>query len=295
MTLPFIAKSCLVAIILAVLFPAFSSDAKLVANDMARVPRNPASAKMADIDTVAARIAQKLIKSGFKSVTVMELFPDKTDKIYSTRKELTDRLSLALANAPGGIQIVEQQRLINALLDRKWMAIDIYDWDVFTTIAAVEGIQAVVGGKFHQSGDAAELSIWIKSTSDQKRLGEFKCRVTLAHATDQSPDNPVQDSLTGVYLPGFGGVTSPQCKHCPEPDFSPEAREKKIQAARSLLRITVLADGHTSDIQFIKAAGYGLDQNAGQAIRNWQLVPAHRSDGTPVPCRVSVEVKFDHH
>jgi TonB family protein len=253
---------------------------------------DPAGAEVPDTDTVAARVAQTLIKNGLKSVAVTEFFPSKATEGRSVSVELTDRFRVALTKAPGGIELLGREPLIKTLVDRNWMAIDIYDTDVLTTLAAAAGTQAVIGGKFHRSGDFAELTVWIKSASDQKTLAEFKYRAPLPHPKGQLPDEPVRDVISGVYVPGFGGVTLPQCKSCPEPEFSPEARERQFGTTRSLLRVTILPDGHVTDIHFIKAAGYGLDQKSADAVRSWQMIPAHLPDGTPVPCRITVEVNF---
>ena len=88
-----------------------------------------------------------------------------------------------------------------------------------------------------------------------------------------------------------GGVTVPSCAYCPDPQYTDEAREAKLQG-RVTLRVLVGADGRAAQIQIIQGIGLGLDERAAQAIRSWKFVPAHDAGRHTVPAWVTVETIF---
>jgi len=96
------------------------------------------------------------------------------------------------------------------------------------------------------------------------------------------------DVSRGSYRPG---VTWPKCAYCPDPQYSDEAREAKLQGAVTLL-VLVGADGRASQIRVVRGIGLGLDDRAVQAIRGWKFVPALDASRRAVPAWVTVEAVF---
>jgi len=88
-----------------------------------------------------------------------------------------------------------------------------------------------------------------------------------------------------------GGVTLPSCAYCPDPQYTDEAREAKLQG-RVILRVLVGADGRASQIRIVQGIGLGLDERAEQAIRGWKFVPAYDGARRAVPAWVTVEAVF---
>jgi periplasmic protein TonB len=88
-----------------------------------------------------------------------------------------------------------------------------------------------------------------------------------------------------------GGVTLPRCAYCPDPQYTDEAREAKLQG-KVTLRVLVGADGRSSQIRIVQGIGLGLDERAEQAIRGWKFVPAHDGARHAVPAWVTIEAVF---
>jgi periplasmic protein TonB len=88
-----------------------------------------------------------------------------------------------------------------------------------------------------------------------------------------------------------GGVTLPSCVYCPDPQYTDEAREAKLQG-KVTLRVLVGADGRSSQIRIVQGIGLGLDERAEQAIRGWKFLPAHDGARRPVSAWVTVEAVF---
>lgn len=88
-----------------------------------------------------------------------------------------------------------------------------------------------------------------------------------------------------------GGVTLPSCAYCPDPQYTDEAREAKLQG-KVTLRVFVGADGRASQIRIVQGIGLGLDERAERAIRGWKFVPAHDGARQPVAAWVTIEAVF---
>jgi periplasmic protein TonB len=87
------------------------------------------------------------------------------------------------------------------------------------------------------------------------------------------------------------GVTLPTCVYCPDPQYTDEAREAKLQG-RVTLRVLVGADGRASQIQIVQGIGMGLDDRAVQSVRSWKFAPAHDGARRVVPTWVTIEIIF---
>src|SRR5439155_7613078 len=61
-----------------------------------------------------------------------------------------------------------------------------------------------------------------------------------------------------------------QCLRCPDPLYSDEARQAKMQG-QVTMRVLVGLDGRARDIQVTRGIGLGLDENAVRAVRGWQF------------------------
>lgn len=92
----------------------------------------------------------------------------------------------------------------------------------------------------------------------------------------------------GSYQPG---VTWPRCAYCPDPQYTDEAREAKLQG-RVMLQVLVGADGRASQIRVVQGIGLGLDKRAVETIRGWKFIPARDTTHRAVPAWVTVEAMF---
>jgi TonB family protein len=94
----------------------------------------------------------------------------------------------------------------------------------------------------------------------------------------------------GVYQTG-GGVTPPTVIQRVEPQYSEEARKARYQGT-VVLEVIIRRDG-TVDIQrIVRSLGFGLDENAIQALKQWRFRPGMRN-GVPVDVSLNIEVAFN--
>jgi len=96
----------------------------------------------------------------------------------------------------------------------------------------------------------------------------------------------------GVFTPGRGGVSMPQCvENCSmKPPYSEEGYKLKIQGT-VLLQMVVRADGSTDSFKILRGLGYGLDEAAIETVRKWRFRPGYK-DSKAVDVYAQVEVNF---
>ena len=94
---------------------------------------------------------------------------------------------------------------------------------------------------------------------------------------------------SGIYAPG-DGVLSPVLQGAPEPKYTREARDARLQGTVSL-QFVVDEKGHAKDIKVIKSIGLGLDEKAIEAVNKWRFKPGQK-DGRPVPVMLTADVVF---
>src|SRR5437870_1257922 len=94
----------------------------------------------------------------------------------------------------------------------------------------------------------------------------------------------------GVFRVG-GGVTPPTVIQRVEPQYSEEARKARYQGT-VVLEAIVRRDG-TVDIQrIVRSLGFGLDETAIQALKQWRFRPGMRN-GIPVDVCLNIDVNFN--
>jgi TonB family protein len=124
-----------------------------------------------------------------------------------------------------------------------------------------------------------------------------------AKKSDEPPPCPAafNDSLeTNGVAPKVGagtGIASPKATHTAVARMSDEARKAcrrmKTNSCefKNMISLVVDTNGNPTDLCVKSAAGYGLEAEAGKAIRQYRFEPATK-DGIPVAARIAVESNF---
>jgi TonB family protein len=94
----------------------------------------------------------------------------------------------------------------------------------------------------------------------------------------------------GVFRVG-GGVSAPTVLSRVEPQYSEEARKSRYQGT-VLLEAIVRKDGTVQIVRVVRSLGFGLDENAIEALAKWRFRPGMRN-GTPVDVSLNIEVNFN--
>jgi protein TonB len=87
------------------------------------------------------------------------------------------------------------------------------------------------------------------------------------------------------------GVSPPQMVHQEQPQYTAEARTKRVQG-RTVLEAEVWQDGLAHNIRVLQSVGdAGLDQNAVDALRKWRFA-AGVKDGEKIKVKIAVALTF---
>jgi protein TonB len=93
----------------------------------------------------------------------------------------------------------------------------------------------------------------------------------------------------GPYRPG-SGIEPPRLLHEVKAQYTEDARRRGI-TGDVLLEVVVRRDGTVGDARVLQGLGYGLEERAISAVRQWRFAPAQRK-GAPVDVIVQVAVEF---
>ncbi len=85
-------------------------------------------------------------------------------------------------------------------------------------------------------------------------------------------------------------VSAPSVIHKVEPEYTPEAKDEKIEGT-VVLQVEIMIDGTAQNIRVKRSLDPGLDQNAVHALSMWQFKPGMKN-GEPVTVAATVEVNF---
>lgn len=111
-----------------------------------------------------------------------------------------------------------------------------------------------------------------------------------APATTEHPVVTAQSAQGEPIYQCMSGVSEPKLLSRKEPEFSPVARQFHYEGI-TILSMTVNESGSPEDIQVLRPAGFGLDDNAVQTVRAWKFEAA-KLDGKAVKVAVEVEVNY---
>jgi TonB family protein len=102
---------------------------------------------------------------------------------------------------------------------------------------------------------------------------------------------PIVDANKDIATYEVGsGVSAPKVLYAPDPEYSTQARQAKLQGTCTL-RFVVSPDGTTRDITVTRKLGLGLDEKAIETVSTWRFAPGMKN-GKPVPVLMNVDVKF---
>ena len=93
-----------------------------------------------------------------------------------------------------------------------------------------------------------------------------------------------------IYKIGTPGVTAAVLKYSPDPEYTSQARKKKIQGKVGL-DVIIEKDGKIESVKVVRPLDPELDANAVKALKDSQFTPC-KKDGRPVRCSTYMEFAF---
>ncbi len=126
--------------------------------------------------------------------------------------------------------------------------------------------------------------------ADQAAVDEATLRdLETSAAQRQKSTTAQQASVEGVYRVG-DGIVAPVPVKRPEPVYSSEARVQHVEGT-VVLSVVIGGDGSIGNVRILRSLGFGLDNEAMEAVRRWKFEPG-KKQGEPVAVLATVEVNF---
>jgi TonB family protein len=132
------------------------------------------------------------------------------------------------------------------------------------------------------------ISCIIKPDTDECKFYDTRSQNADVYNLKPTPST-WKPSYPGVYQVG-GDVTPPKARSSVEPDYTDVARIAKVSGA-VLLEAIIRRNGLVDVVRVVRPLGYGLEENAADALSRWVFSPATRM-GSPVDVLVQVEINF---
>jgi TonB family protein len=89
---------------------------------------------------------------------------------------------------------------------------------------------------------------------------------------------------------GFG-ITPPVALSRVSPLYTESARRAHIQGV-VIVEAVIDREGNVGEVRVLKGLGFGLDENATNAVERWKFKPAHANDGRPVAVYFRLTVDY---
>ena len=148
---------------------------------------------------------------------------------------------------------------------------------------------------------SSPLPFYLSTQSNNLRVHPRHNRLRTPRPQPNSSYRPNPDE-NGIYRVG-NGVIAPAVIYSVEPQFSEQARKRKV-AVDMFVEFIVDSDGHTYDFLITKtyvrsnaskrdlAAIHSLEPKAIETVRQYRFKPA-TFHGKPFPCHMWVEISFE--
>jgi TonB family protein len=150
--------------------------------------------------------------------------------------------------------------------------------------------QSALAAKDTKPADSAVImrvySAFLRQQSREDEAKQFDDRASVLQQADAKHTPPLP---AGVLRMG-SGIQVPRLVRKEEPQYSEEARAAKLQGT-VVLQVVIGTDGRARDARVLRELGLGLDENAIEAISQWEFKPGTK-DGEPVPVAATIEVNF---
>jgi TonB family protein len=153
-------------------------------------------------------------------------------------------------------------------------------------------LQALGAGKPGSTDSAFVMETYAQLMRKQSRLGEADAMADSAatirknHIAELAPH---RTAATTSFRVG-NGVAAPILLYKKEPEYSEEARVAKISGT-VVLSVVIGIDGHADNATLARSIGFGLDEQALDAVMQWQFQPGTQN-GLPVAVQAMIEVNF---
>lgn len=260
------------------------------------------SSQEIDFGQLPEQITKDLRRNGLDSAVVFVFRGPGTEET-SLGLRLAEEFIAALRAAERPLATVDRTALEPLVAKHQVQADQIRRMEMACWLSYQVGARAVVAGFFELKGEIISLTVLGFDTWSFREVAKRKAKISadpslraLAQVRLPPPPKPPAPSTSGESEAPFiakSGIDAgyPVCIHCPNPQYTEEARLALISCT-ILLRVVVTKEGAAGDIQVARPCALGLTENAIATVRKWRFKPATRKDGTPVDAWAPIEINL---
>jgi TonB family protein len=249
-----------------------------------------------ELELLAAQTAQTVTKTHPQRVLVATLDGCLMDVQICAAYD--GALRASLAKSLPTIQFVSREDVASLVKKHGFLGIDVYSSVVLREMAPETGAEILVTENLGLVSDGYELTGEAFDVRTDKSLDKFTAKVAPSRPGARDEPTVVKDLETGISLitwtqkkSKFHVFRYPECERCPSPQYTKEARKKRLKG-KMFLVATVTELGVLQDIHVVKGLGPGFDSAVVEAVRAWLLKPAVGVDGKLFAVRIPIELTF---
>lgn len=241
---------------------------------------------------------KKAVQSLAKEIEVRQFHkiyvPDFLDP-SGTRTEkgcfFASAFSTDLAKAAHNFEVVNRIQAQKQLNELHISAQDLLQPEMLARATQALGADAALVGTATITAKDANLRLFLREAASGREVHAMDYHEELKPAFEVNFPAVEVESSHIFYFPNLDGVSSPKCIHCPNPDYTDEARRQKL-SGNVILSLSLDEKGAITNVRVVTNSDDSLTQKAVDILKKWRMEPSHDVNGNPVPVRVAVEIVF---
>jgi len=242
------------------------------------------TARKSDLAALNQQLSSEIVRANLRSIIVVD-FVSEQGKPSTLGWYLADELSENWIAKMPKFRVLDRSEL----KDTKVTPEDLTS-EMVKRLGSVWGVDAIITGVVQSAPEHYTLSVTVRRVTDNTIAATES--ISIPHSRIFDVLRPLPELNSGglsLSHAGINGIDVPRCIWCPIPTYSDRAKDAKVQGT-IVLSVLVSEDGRAGAIAVVKGLGFGLTQNAIEAVSGWRFKPASTRDGEPVAVIVPVEV-----
>jgi TonB family protein len=258
-------------------------------------PRVPIPQVIEDLVSRASTEIENRARSSRKPWTVMVTgFPERQQLLTELGEDLADDFTAAMAEHPGAAKLLDRACLKQPYASEPvtsaiYADVNYQDWR-----AGRCGATHRIDGFITTQGNQVQLTVSLIDQANEGELFEANVSWPLVSAFKELLLQPVPSFGTDVtstkpFSFTLGKGRPPECKQCREPETT-RAASQNHYTGTIVFRATITASGRIDDLFVVRAAPYGMTEQAFKAVHAWTFTPALDDQGKPTAARIPIEI-----
>jgi len=172
-----------------------------------------------EIKAISLSTAESIVNAGKKIIAVVD-FTDLQGNVTELGRFLAEELSVALASAGKGFEVVDRTHLKKIIEEHKLSSTGLIDPQTARELGQIAGVEALIAGSITPFGDSVRLAVKILDTNTAKMIGA------------SSADIPKTKAIEELLAKGIGEMTTSSIQAPIQ--TTPSAQRKSPQAVQKV-------------------------------------------------------------